>query len=758
VKNVYKIVRSDEDLQELIEHIDSCDFLAYDTETTGLNVRKDRVIGFSISGDGTTGFYMPHLTWDAKAQQLREMWSYDQVKDVIKKLLDKELLMWNASFDIRVTRNYFNIDLTDALMADVMLMKHTVDEAPPFRLKEVMIKYQEQLGMDMEKAANEEQIILKENVAKNGGSTTKSNFEMYKADLEAMGPYACMDACYTLKLGFLFRESLEKENLEEFFYDDEVMPFYKKCVIPMEDRGICLDMELMEYMQGEVSKLLKQYEKDILQKLQATEEYKKWFRDRLAKLFPVKKGGAMGQAIVAYYNLDFPKTKSGKYSITSKVLDKDVSGHFAVNFFKDPDKYPLPNEDLFEIRKIMLETKGDAPINIASKLQVGELVFNYFKIKPLSTTDKGAPQFNDNMIEHLANKGYDWAIMLTNYNKLLKVEGTYLRGVLENTEDGIFYGYFKQHGTISGRLSSNIQQLPRPIEEGDEGNLYPEVVALINLIRKLFKARSGYKMIISDQSSLEPRVFAAVSSDPNLIKVFTDNEDLYSRIAIQAFKVEGVSAKKTAENYLKKIRPELRQRSKAIALSIPYGAGEFQISRLLNTTKEKAKEVIVAYLEGFPKLKEWMDWSKDFVHEHGFMKTLTGRIRHLPEVARLYRIHGEKLMNWEYRAKLSKKLGKDKVKSLYLDYKNGINNARNFQIQGLSASIMNRSGIKINTENVWDAYMLMQIHDEYVFEVREDQAEEFAAFVKKCMETAVTIKTPLVAEPNIANDFGEGHE
>ncbi len=299
------------------------------------------------------------------------------------------------------------------------------------------------------------------------------------------------------------------------------------------------------------------------------------------------------------------------------------------------------------------------------------------------------------------------------------------------------------------------------MEQGEVSDL---VLKYNNILRSFIKAEDGRKLIICDQSSLEPRVFASVSNDPSLINVFIDNEDLYSRVAIQAFKLKGMSAKKDDPNYVKKVRPELRQRAKSIALAIPYGAGAWQIGQSLGIKPEQAQVLIDGYLEGFPELAKWMSDSELRAKTFGFVKSKTGRIRHLDKVKKIYERMEDTLLDPREFFRLKKTMRNDqemkKLQMIRMEYKNGLNNCKNFQIQSLAASIMNRSAIAIHKrfkEEGLDAHIMLQIHDEFVINANDNCVHRAAEITKECMETTVQIATGLIAEPNIAENFGEGH-
>ena len=136
-------------LDSAFKHVRSCEYLAFDTETTGLNVRKDKVIGFSFSGEVGKGYYVPFYTWNVETEELDVVIPKDKAMELFHEIAEKELLMWNGSFDIRVVKNDLKVDLTESLMAEVMLMKHTVAEEGDFGLKKCAVLYQEELGNDL---------------------------------------------------------------------------------------------------------------------------------------------------------------------------------------------------------------------------------------------------------------------------------------------------------------------------------------------------------------------------------------------------------------------------------------------------------------------------------------------------------------------------------------------------------------------------------------------------------------------------------
>ena len=174
--------------------------------------------------------------------------------------------------------------------------------------------------------------------------------------------------------------------------------------------------------------------------------------------------------------------------------------------------------------------------------------------------------------------------------------------------------------------------------------------------------------------------------------------------------------------------------------------------------------MINGYLDGFPELAKWMNDTHLRANTVGKIVNKTGRIRHLDKVKYIYEKFEDNLIKpWVFKGmkETARKAGNEKeLQQLRMEYKNGLNNAKNFQIQSLAASIMNRSAIRIHEEfkkhNV-DAYIMLQIHDEFVVNASAEHAEKACEITKDCMENTVSIETGLIAEPNIATDFAEGH-
>ena len=804
----YYTVQDSETLKLMFQHIEESEVIAVDTETTGLNPRKNKIIGWSISGDEGIGFYLPTLVFDYEKDEL-VLQTIDGTstevlsKNLLKMLIGKKLVFHNASFDVQFIKNYFGINLLPDVWVDTGLLVHTVYEegafgfGNPFGLKSIAIMNQEALGLNVEEAANQEQIELKESIKKNGGSVTKESYEIFKADLDILSKYASADTDLTLRICNLYLGKLRDEGLEKFFFEDEVMPIYREVTVPMEAHGVDLDIELINKVHGEITEDQKKNKEIVMKSLLAIPEVKEWVVATSMDSYPVSHKGNWAQRLVQRYSLPLPKSeKTGKYSLTAKYIN-ELEDSTVKQFLLTGDETLIDDVEKARISmSLWKETNDGDYINIQSKKHLGEIVFGYMGIKPKvsgANTKSGRDKFDMSMVEELA-KTYPWAENLRVYNKLLKIKSTYVDRFRDRQEDGRYYFYFKQNGTVSGRYGSDAQQLPKPLEEGEEA---PIIMKYVNVVRRFLIAGDGRKVIDADYESLEPHCFASVTGDKNLQEIFNNGWDFYSTVAIRTEKLNdnkvkypnGVSADKSADNYLKKLDPVKRNQAKAYSLGIAYGMESYALSKSLFTNPTNAKEapqnisqkeaqvLVDGYLNGFPQLKQWRLDSRTQVKDHGYIKNYVGRVRHLPKVQRLYDKFQDRMMDWRFRKELElqvppkyiKKDGeivktispRDQVTQAYRDYRNGLNNCLNFQLQSLAAAVVNRAALKINLkakELGIDALCQAQVHDQLIINVDDKDAEMFAPYVQEIMEN--TTKLPgvtLKAPPEIANNWAEGH-
>tara|TARA_R110000796_G_scaffold38497_1_gene96865 strand:+ start:1734 stop:4133 length:2400 start_codon:yes stop_codon:yes gene_type:complete len=792
----YYTVQDSETLKLMFQHIEESEVIAVDTETTGLNPRKNKVIGWSISGDEGIGFYLPTLVFDYEKDEL-VLQTIDGTstevlsKNLLKMLIGKKLVFHNASFDVQFIKNYFGINLLPDVWVDTGLLVHTVYEegafgfGNPFGLKSIAIMNQEALGLNVEEAANQEQIELKESIKKNGGSVTKESYEIFKADLDILSKYASADTDLTLRICNLYLGKLRDEGLEKFFFEDEVMPIYREVTVPMEAHGVDLDVELINKVHAEITEDQKENKEIVMKSLLAIPEVKEWVVATSMDSYPVSHKGNWAQRLVQRYSLPLPKSeKTGKYSLTAKYIN-ELEDSTVKQFLLTGDETLIDDVEKARISMSLWKESNDGDyINIQSKKHLGEIVFGYMGIKPKvsgANTKSGRDKFDMDMVKDLA-KDYPWAENLRVYNRLLKIKSTYVDRFRDRQEDGRYYFYFKQNGTVSGRYGSDAQQLPKPLEEGEEA---PIIMKYVNTVRKFLIAGPGRKVIDADYESLEPHCFASVTGDIALQEIFNKGWDFYSTVAIKTERLNedkarfpnGVSADKSAPNYLKKLDAPARNKAKAYSLGIAYGMEAYALKMSLDIDQKTAEKLVKGYLDGFPQLKEWRERSREEVKAYGQIKNYVGRVRHLPKVQKLYTKFQDRMMDWRFRKELETKVSpkyikkdgeivktispRDQVTQAYRDYRNGLNNCLNFQLQSLAAAVVNRAALKINLkakELGLDALCQAQVHDQLIINVDDKDAEMFAPYVQEIMEnTTILPGVTLKAPPEIANNWAEGH-
>ncbi|HEY5688540.1 MAG TPA: DNA polymerase [Yeosuana sp.] len=719
------IVETQEQLNTALLSISRADIIAFDTETDGLNVRSNKIIGLGIH-TGLQGFYFV---------------LENHIKLAANAIAGKRLVGWNSYFDLEMIRNNYNIDLWNSLYCDVLMLKHTCDEEYPFKLKEVACKY---IGYHVKA----EQKDLNESIKARGGKAG----EVWLGETTLVGKYCIQDCKLTRDLFVIFSKKLVSDNLVKFFYEDEVMPLYKEVTRYLQSTGIEVDVKSLTKARTEITNDINNLETRILLKIQPlTEKLKFAYFD---KHYPISKSGKFGQIVAKIAGVLLPRTKSGKFSIAKSAITK-YSGNPWIDFLLGDSEL---NADQIKLVQQMIYAEEGSPeiFNLNSKHQLKALFFDVMSEKPLSFTDGGAPQVNEEFLQSVKNK-YEWVNTLLDYNKLQKLKSAYIDRVLERHENGIFYPQFKQHGTISGRFSSDLQQIPRKAEAGQ----FSEIVTKYrNLMRTFFIAGEDNRFIDADYESLEPHVFAHVSTDPDLQSIFAKGDDFYSTIAIATEALQGVSASKKADNYLGKVDKLRRQTAKAYSLGIPYGMEDYALHKKLECSQKQAVELINGYLNAYPKLKEWMAWSNGEALEKHQIVSETGRIRRFPQLQRIQDTWNiiqlqNSLDLWQAYHQDEKVY--EKAKKARNVLKNALNNAKNFQIQSLSASIVNRAAININRKLGDLGKVVTNVHDQLIIKCKDMDAEKVARIVQFEMENVMKLTVTLKAPAEIGTNFADAH-
>lgn len=750
------------DFERLVKYAEAVpsEFIVIDVETNSVSEKTALLWGIGICFNDKRAFY---LVW--RDQKGNEIWTAEEVELISQWLLTicqkKKLLNHNIIYDVLVIENNLGIDLTPYIYADTILLNHTLDEEAPDALKELAVIM---LGPWADKA----QQAMKESVIANGGRWTEDQKDMYLCDTNIFAEYCMWDVLLTYIIFKILDKKLHADGLAELFYNDEVMPLYKEATISMKRNGFNIDLPYFKQLKTEVEFELLKIEDEIMKDIKT--DIKPFLSKVLDKEVPIKSGGNFPKAVAETLGIPLPITKEGKITLAAKALQLQKEANPEDSAFYDwiinDTLFPyLGDERVYEIRQAMLveknnakaEKEGKKPVRYSFNLNSSDhLAFYFFTLKkytPAGTSKKtGKPQVNAAFIDTCTGTDVQ-AQKIIDFKKLQKLLGTYINGIISRQIDGVIYASFLQFGTTSGRYSCtnpNLQNLPRIKDE--EANLSELVLKYVNAIKKGFIPPKGYKIVNADYSSLEPVCFGHMSGSEGLRDIFRTGKDLYSQVAIDVNKLNDVySADKKAPNFLKKHKPELRQLWKVPTLGIVYGMEESRLMQAIRCDRKTATSIIKGYLETYPDLKNYMYSCDMSVKKNGYVETVFGRVRHLPEAKILFDKYGNHLLNWRY-AKARNLLDERRR------FKNYLNNSKNFPIQGLAAHIVNRSMIQImrrfKSEGI-DGWIAAQVHDEITCIAREDQADLAKSIIRDCMQNTTTISIPLLAEPMIANNWAE---
>jgi DNA polymerase I-like protein with 3'-5' exonuclease and polymerase domains len=749
--------------------------VTFDVESNSKEEVLADLYGMGLCLTDQKAFYIPirKPNGDKFWSEKQEEEIHDWMASVIKK---RGVIGHNLVYDSIVYERNAGFCMDSYIHADTILMKHTLDEEPPFGLKDLAVK---ELGQWADKAQDD----LKQEVLDKGGKWTKSQKDMYLASTETLGVYCCWDVVLTRLLFDIYEPKLVEEKLDKLFYQEEVMPLYKESTITMKRKGFPVNMDHFNKLNEDITKEIEKLEQDMY--LAVKQQVFQFEKDLLDKTFPVNNSGAFPKALATVVGAPIPiNKKTGKETLAAKALEaqKKATPQFGwlYDWISSSDLKPIPKnaqvleeykEDIPKAFKVLFTNGGDHPAFCAQRLlwkqKTGSSqVFNFRSndhlielfikikgLKPLETTPGGKPKVDDTFIDHVASKD-SVAQKLQVYKKLNKIQSTYIQGIIERQINGVIYTSMLQFGTTSGRFSSrnpNLQNLPRP--RGEDANMDPLVLEYTNSIRAGFVPPEGYCIVDADYSALEPRCFAHMSGDEALREVFRKGEDLYSRIAIDVFGLEDVSADPNHENYLGTVMPEFRQKAKVFCLAVPYGAEESRISDAMGVSYQEAAKIIKAYLGAYPNLRRYMARCNYQAKHEGQVTTEFGRVRHLKEAQALHSLYGDNLLDYKWAKKRNQT-------DLRYKLKNALNNSKNFRIQGLAAHIVNRAMLAITrefTSKGIDGYVALQVHDQVVCIVNEAQKEEACEIVERCMEQTTTISVPLIAKPMVAYNLKESH-
>jgi DNA polymerase-1 len=367
-----------------------------------------------------------------------------------------------------------------------------------------------------------------------------------------------------------------------------------------------------------------------------------------------------------------------------------------------------------ELEQKIYETAGEK-FNLASPKQLGDVLFDKMKIggAKQKKTKTGQYATGEEVLSYLANE-HQIVKDILEWRQMVKLQSTYI-DALPNQVDkktGRVHTDYMQTVAATGRLSSNnpnLQNIPIRTERG-------------RLIRKAFIARDeNYTLVSADYSQIELRIIAALSGEENMIKAFQNNEDIHRSTAAKVFNVP-----------LEEVTKEQRSNAKTVNFGIIYGVSAFGLSNQTSLSRKESAELIDAYYATYPKLKSYMSNQVDFARENGYVQTVLGRRRYLKDIN---------------SANMMVKSGAER-------------NAVNAPIQGSAADIIKIAMINIHkklTSENWKSKMLLQVHDELVFDVHNSELEKIKPMIKHEMENAFKMDVPLDVEIGVGENWLEAH-
>jgi DNA polymerase-1 len=606
----YTLVRSPEEVREIVEGIRSAGAVSVDTETTNQDATKADLVGISLSWKPGEAYYLPlahqrsgELALDdggAGAPANLPPLLSPSLSPLVELLEDPEVekVGQNLKYDLIVfqragvkVRGVGFDTMVASYVLDPNRRQHSLDALAVNLLGHRMIPYSDVAGKG------------------------KSQISFAEVSLDKARDYACEDADFTLRLRDLFEPQLKEQALDSLFRELE-MPLVP-VLARMESNGIRIDVPFF-------------------------------------------------------------------HAMNEKLED-----------------------DLASLRTEVLELAGEE-FNLNSTQQLREILFEKLGLPVIKKTKTG-PSTDASVLEELAGMGHSLPTRLLEYRQLEKLRNTYVDALprMVNRETGRLHTSFNQTVAATGRLSSsdpNLQNIPIRTELGRE-------------IRKGFVAEEGCLFFGADYSQIELRILAHFSGDEAFVRAFREGIDVHKQTASVIFDVE-----------LDDVTPEMRSRAKTINFATLYGQGDFSLAKQLDVSREEARSFIEEYFRRFSGVREFLDKQVDLAREQGFVETLIGRRRYIPEMV---------AKNWNVR-------------------QFGERIAQNTPIQGTAADLIKVAMIRIQRlleDRFPESKLLLQVHDELLLEVPEERIDEVGRMVVEEMEGAMELNVPLAVDFGVGNSW-----
>ncbi|MFA5403732.1 MAG: DNA polymerase I [Ignavibacteria bacterium] len=621
VKHKYYTVKNNDEYIRLMNKLSEEELISFDTETTGLDVFADKLVGMSFSYQEKEAIYVPVFgEYKSENNKTGDLFSESKKND-------KDKIGVEISFAIEhlkpVLENKKIRKIGHNLKYDYMIVKNYGIEMENIFFDSMVASYVLSPGMgeyhNMDAAAerylNYAPVHIEDLIGK--GKEQKS---MADVDISLVSEYAAEDADISLQLFHRLKYELQKINLYKLCTDIE-FPLVQ-VLAEMELEGIKVDSKILKILDKEIIEIIKQCEVNI---------------------------------------------------------------------------YKIAGEEF----------------NINSTQKLAKILFEKLKLVPSKKTKTGYST-DVSVLEDLKVQS-EIAQILLDYRMLTKLKSTYVDGLLSSIkpETGRVHTSFNQILTTTGRLSSNNPNLQNIPIRSDVGRS----------IRKAFVPRDNTFMIMSaDYSQVELRIMAHFSEDENFINAFKKGRDIHTETAMRVF---GIVTKK-------EVTPGMRRKAKEVNFGIIYGIGAFGLANRLEIRNSEAKDIIDRYFREYPKVREFMEKTKRFARQNGFVQTITGRRRYLTQINN---------QNPTVRAEDERA-------------------AINMPIQGTAADLIKIAMINIFDDfkkNKYESKMLLQVHDELVFEVKKNELEDVKKCVIKNMKNAIKLSVPIEVEVGEGKNWFEAH-
>ena len=609
IKNSYKTITNEEDLNNIINIIKEIGFFVIDTETDSIKPNNATLIGISLSWEAGKACYIP-LAHSDDHISVRQLKKEIVISALTPLLIDKSIIKigQNLKYDeIVLFSNGFS-KITS--FEDTMLMSYTLFAG----------LHNHNLDLLCNLYLNYEKIKYKDLVGSGKKEISFSNVSIDKAT-----NYSCEDADYTLRLWKHLKSLLVKNKLMAV-YENIEKPLIK-VIADMEVKGIKVDKKSLQ-------KLSKEFEYEIVE-----------LQNRI-------------------------------YSICGQEF------------------------------------------NINSTKQLGSILFETLDLPHRKKNKSGGFSTNSEILELLMEEGFEVAELILKWREINKLKNTYTDSLVLNINNKTkrIHTTFQMTGAQTGRLSStdpNLQNIPIKTENGKK-------------IRKSFIAEEGSKLICFDYSQIELRLLSQIANINSLKKAFLENQDIHKLTASQILNIP-----------IDQVSQEERRNAKAINFGIIYGLSAFGLSKQIGVSRSEAKNYIEEYFLMYPGIKEYMEFTKDFLQKNGYVKTLLGRKINIKD----YNSKNPMIRNYAERQ------------------------AINAPIQGTAADIIKRAMIKlykIKHQNVFSkTAMLLQVHDELVFETAENNIENIKAIIVNIMMNAykplIKLDIPLAVSVGEGKNWEEAH-